>query len=157
MAFCPNCGANVQDRFCPNCGADTGVQQQAYQAYQPPVVPTPDYDEARDAQENKTMAILAYIIFFIPLITGDHKKSPFVKFHTNQGTVLWLAMLAWGIVSAILNAIFYAISWQLWSIMSLIFGLLWLVPGIFAILGIISAVQGNMKPLPLIGKIVIIK
>ena len=31
------------------------------------------------------MAIIAYILFFVPLLTGDRKKSPFVKFHTNQG------------------------------------------------------------------------
>lgn len=171
MAFCGKCGTQVNDgtKFCPSCGAtiEAPAQQQAQQQAQPnyqqqTAQPVQQLDPAQDAQQNKTMAVLAYIIFFIPLVTGDHKKSPFVKYHTNQGTVLFLGMVAFGIVQMILNAILFSMlfsvaSWGAWSVITTILGLLWFVPAIFCILGIVHAVKGEMKPLPLIGKIKIIK
>jgi len=48
----------------------------------------------RDVEQNKGMAIIAYILFFIPILTGDHKKSRFVMYHTNQGLVLFYSALA---------------------------------------------------------------
>jgi len=140
--------------------------QQQYQ-YQQPVVPgAPMTDEARDAQENKTMAILAYIIFFIPLLAGTHKTSPFVKFHTNQGTVLAIGSVGLSIVLSILSAILTAIftatfAWGALGLILGLFGLLWSVVGIgitvLCILGIVNAAQGKMKELPVIGKFTIIK
>jgi uncharacterized membrane protein len=141
-----------------------GYQQLPQQPiYIPPVVPgAPTQTNIQDAQDNKVMAILAYLLFFIPLLTGAHKTSPFVKYHTNQGTVLFIAMVAWGIIYAIVTAIFTAIllgtgAWRLWSVVSMILGLLWFVPAVFCVVGIVNAVQGQMKPLPVIGKISIIK
>ena len=123
-------------------------QQYAQQGYAPPVVPgAPGYDAVRDAQDNKVMAILSYLIFFIPLLTGDHKKSPFVKFHVNQGTLLFIASIALSIVVTILNIIpfFILFSW-----------LFYFVPTIFCILGIVNAAKGEMKELPIIGKLFVI-
>ncbi|MDR1464292.1 MAG: zinc-ribbon domain-containing protein [Oscillospiraceae bacterium] len=149
MAFCGKCGTQVQEgvKFCPSCGAQTEEAQQT---------------QAADAQANKTMAILAYILFFIPLITGDHKKSPFVKFHTNQGTVLFIAAVAWGIaeniVLAILRAIFWnGYTWGVYGLFSTILNILWLAPTVLCVLGIINAVNGRQKELPVIGKFKIIK
>ena len=174
MAFCSNCGTEIQDgvKFCQSCGAGVNAeasaqeQPQEQQDYTPPIVPgSPTMDDVRDAQDNKVMAIIAYILFFIPLLTGDYKKSPFVKYHTNQGTVLFLASLAFGIVYgilfAILSAIFVATLFVgglvIFGVITTILSLLWLIPAIFCILGIINAAGGNMKPLPLIGNITIIK
>jgi len=116
----------------------------------------------RDADNNKLMGILAYLLFFIPLLTGDYKRSAFVKYHTNQGLVLFIAVIAYSIVYGILVAIFTAVflavgAWRLWGIINLILGLVWFVPLIFCILGIVNVVQGAMKPLPLIGGIKILK
>jgi len=114
------------------------------------------------AEKNKGMAIVAYIIFFIPLITGDHKRSQFVRFHTNQGTVLFLATIAFSIAHTILivllGAIFRGIgAWRILGLFGTLFGLLWIVPFIFFILGIINAANGQMKKLPIIGGFTIIK
>lgn len=166
MAYCNNCGTQLQEgaKFCPSCGQVAGTdptgQDQRQAGYQPPVMQqTPSEN---DAQENKTMAILAYILFFVPLLTGAHKTSPYVKYHTNQGTVLFLASLAFGVAYGILTAIFTAIllgtgAWGLWSIVTTILGLCWLFFGVLVVLGIINAATGKMKPLPLIGKFTIIK
>jgi len=115
----------------------------------------------RDAQENKTMAILAYILFFIPLLTGAHKTSPFVRFHTNQGTVLFLASLAFGVVYWILMSLLTSLlltgAWGLWSVLSTILGLAWLLVLALCIIGIVNAAGGKMKPLPVIGGFTIIR
>ena len=113
MAFCVNCGASTDDGAaqCPSCGAVIHAGQPAPTwentgGYVPPVNPGASaQNDTQDAQENKTMAILAYILFFVPLLAGAHKTSPFVKFHTNQGTVLFLAAAVWGIAYSILSVI----------------------------------------------------
>ncbi|MDR1891994.1 MAG: zinc ribbon domain-containing protein, partial [Oscillospiraceae bacterium] len=105
MTFCGNCGTQVQDgiKFCPSCGKEVAatpaqpqqqVQQQQYQQpvqqqyqqpvqqqYQQPVqqqYQQPGQAPGSDAEANKVMAILSYILFFSPLLTGAHKTSPFV-------------------------------------------------------------------------------
>lgn len=146
----------------------TAAQPVQQQVYQPPVVPgAPQQADIRDAQDNKTMAWLSYLLFFIPLLTGAHKTSPFVKFHANQGTVLFLASAALSIVFGILSAIITAIltasiaTWGAALTIASIFGFIWLalaiVITVFAIVGIINAVNGRMKPLPVIGRFTIIK
>ncbi|MCE5234847.1 MAG: zinc-ribbon domain-containing protein [Clostridiaceae bacterium] len=162
MAYCNNCGAQLDEgaKFCPSCGTvqgGAGPQQNAYSAgaQAAPVL--------NDAQQNKTMGILAYILFFVPLLAGAHKTSAFVKYHTNQGTVLALFAVALAIVQAILQAILTALflnswnSWGVWSLLTTLFSLLWIIPAIFCVMGIINASKGEMKPLPVIGGFHIIK
>ncbi len=171
MTFCGNCGAQVQDgvKFCPSCGKEVTAnpaqqaqpQQQQYQQARQHTVPP------NDAEANKMMAVLAYILFFIPLLTGDQKKSPFVKFHANQGTVLFIVMAAWGVVYWIITAIltaalFNPYTWTggglgFYSVITTILGLVWIVPAVLCVIGIINAVTGKTKPLPVIGRFKIIK
>ena len=166
----PTPGQAYQQQAQPVQPPQANCAQSAYQqqVYQPPVVPgAPQQADIRDAQDNKTMAWLSYILFFIPLLTGAHKTSPFVRFHANQGTVLFIASAALSIVFGILSSIITAIltasiaTWGAALTIASIFGFIWLALGIvvtiFAVVGIINAVNGRMKPLPVIGKIKIIK
>lgn len=160
MAFCPKCGTQMQEemKFCPSCGAQTSATlSQEQQATTP----------QNDAEANKVMAILSYLIFFIPLLTGAHKTSPFVKYHVNQGTILFLLTLAWGLVNTILTTILAAIlinpttwysgSWGIYGLITSVLGLLWLIPTALCIYGIINAATGKEKELPIIGKFKLIK
>lgn len=101
--------------------------------------------DPQDVEKNRVMAILAYIIFFIPLIAA--RDSRFAMYHGNQGFVLFLA----AVVINILGGIIPFIGWFI----ILPFG--WIAVLIFAIIGIINASKGEMKPLPVIGGITIIK
>lgn len=92
-----------------------------------------------DIDKNKTMAILAYFIFFLPLLT-DAKDSKFAKFHANQALLVTLIYVAGFVLT------FFLIGF-----------LIYIVGFVFWIMGIISAVNGEMKRLPLIGNIEIIK
>ena len=67
--------------------------QQEQQPEQPVAQPT----NSTDAEKNKVMAIVGYILpilFFVPLLSEESKKSPFAKFHANQQLNLLLAAIA---------------------------------------------------------------
>ena len=113
-------------------------QQQAEQTNPEPVMQA----DSADVEKNKTMAILAYFIFFLPLIT-EAKNSPFAKFHANQSLILFLFVVAVNIIGAIIPFLGWFIILPLGSLAALVF---W-------VMGIINASKGEMKELPLIGGI----
>ncbi len=161
MKFCGNCGNKVEDsaKFCTSCGEimESEVKEGNTAAVQKDSSPnTAVTSEQKDAQDNKMMGILAYIIFLIPLLAGP-KDSGFVRFHTNQGLVLFITGVIWIIVYNILSSILYAISWTLGLGLGGILSVFSLVFLALAILGIINAANGSKKPLPVIGNIVILK
>lgn len=173
MAFCGNCGTKVEDgkKFCPECGTvmeakapqqQPQPQQQAPQQAQPQVQyqqtvqaqPAPnakgsaDYTAQfapADIEANKIMAVLAYILFLIPLLAA--KESPYAKYHTNQGLLVCLAAIAVSIVGSIIPILGWFIILPVGSIIVAVLG----------IIGIINAWKGTAKDLPIIGKIRIIK
>ena len=102
------------------------------------------------------MAILAYFgpLVLIPIFAA--KQSKFARYHSNQGLVLLIASILYGIAYNILSSIILAISWRLYFIVSII-GLVSIVITILAIIGIINAATGKAKELPLIGKFKILK
>lgn len=146
MAFCGNCGAQVEEglKFCPGCGNEMAAPavQQAEEVPVQAAEPVTAFDPA-DIEKNKIMAVLAYIIFLIPLLAA--KDSPFAKFHTNQGLILFLA----GIAVAILSVI-PIIGWIIGIVAPIAITVL-------AVIGIIAAAKGEAKELPLIGKFKILK
>ena len=91
------------------------------------------------SKKNVGMAVVAYIIFFVPLLT-DSKNDPFVKFHVKQGLVLLLGWVAGMIVSMI-----PVLGWILAPFIGIFFLILFII-------GIINALGGKEKQLPLIGQ-----
>lgn len=116
---------------------------------------TAQYDQA-DVQNNKVMAVLSYfgILWLVPLLGA--KNSKFAQFHANQGLVLCLFEIAYGIVVRVINAIVGSIP-VVGLIVGLVLSLLYLVWLVLAILGIVNACQGKAKDLPIIGGIRIVK
>ena len=99
----------------------------------------------KDAEDNKVYGVLAYIgiLFLVPLLAAP--KSKFAKFHANQGLVLFLAEVALGVV-----AIVPIIGWLVWFFGSI-------AALVLAIMGIINALNGEMKKLPVIGEFELVK
>lgn len=116
---------------------------------------TSQYDP-RDIDQNKLMAILAYlgILVIIPILAA--KESKFARFHSNQGLVLFIASILFYIVYSILSSIIIAISWKLGFLVSII-GLVGIVFFVLMIIGIVNAAGGKAKELPIIGKFRILK
>ena len=99
----------------------------------------------------KVTSIFAYlglVFWAIGYFAGDKEGA---KFHLNQGLVLALANIACTVVSG-LSAI---------PVVGLVFALVGCVASIavfvFCIMGIIAACKDEEKPLPLIGKIQLLK
>ena len=95
-----------------------------------------------EIEKGKGMAIVAYFIFFIPLLMEDMRTNKFVMFHTEQSIVI---------------LILYVIGWILGTIGAMcIVGMLLYLICLFAfvlqILGIINAINGKMTPVPLVGQ-----
>jgi len=97
----------------------------------------------KTADNDKTMAIVSYFVFFLPLIMGN--KSSFVKFHANQALVLVIGWIAVNILAVIVPV--------LGGMISMIVGLAILV---LWIMGILSASKNETKPLPVVGGIKIL-
>ncbi|MDP0501989.1 MAG: hypothetical protein Q7P63_17990 [Verrucomicrobiota bacterium JB022] len=85
--------------------------------------------------DSKTLAIISYItiIGWVAALVLDKEKDPLVRFHLRQS----LALIILGFICAFI------------PFLNLI---LWIVPFVFWIMGLISAIQGQQKPLPLIGE-----
>lgn len=173
MAYCKFCGAQIADgsAFCSQCGAKNAAQPseqnpnaqynpnaQQYnpnaQQYNPHAQSSPygqQYDPAAaDIAKNKGYAALSYlgILILIPLLTV--KDSPYTKFHMNQGLVLLIASVAASTVYGVLNGVGL-------DTLSHLVSLLMLAIFVFRIIGIVYALTGKQKELPLIGQIKLIK
>ncbi len=98
--------------------------------------------QAGGHERNTGMAIIAYILFFVPLLTGDAKKDEFVKYHTKQGLALFLLFLLLNVIDWIMPFYFWwTINWLL-SLGALV----------LLIIGIMNAAGGKKQPLPIIGQ-----
>lgn len=160
MTYCSKCATTLEDglKFCPACGEAVKAE---------PAAPTVDaassnedavgeklkqlndtkdetegFDKA-DIEKNKIMAVLAYIIFLIPLIAA--KESPFARFHTNQGLLLVIAAVILSVIAAI-----PVIGWIIAPVIGI-------AVTVLAVIGILNALNGKAKELPLIGKFRILK
>ncbi len=153
VKFCPVCGEAVENRPVAspeNVQQNSENPQENYEnSFAGKVSQLNDTKDdtasfdAADIEKNKFMAVLAYIVFLIPLLAA--KDSPFAKFHTNQGLVLFLGIILSSIVAAI-----PIIGWILAPIAGLIITVL-------SVIGIINALNGNAKELPIVGKFKILK
>lgn len=99
----------------------------------------------------KTYGILAYIgiLVLVPLLAG---KTEFSRFHANYGLVLAIVEVVFSIAMGVLSfiPIVNIIAWILCGIVDM-------ACFVLAILGIVSAANGEMKTLPVIGNIHILK
>ena len=90
-----------------------------------------------DFEKNRIYAMLAYLIFFLPLIACP--SSRFGRYHANQGLLVLL-----------LGIVLYLVQW-----IPFIGGIIFFTGGVclfvLMLMGIGNAAQGKMVPLPVIG------
>ena len=94
-----------------------------------------------EVEAGKAMAIIAYFIFFVPLLVEDARKNRFAMYHTEQAILLMILYFASIIIGGVIGMVTCGIGF-----------ILFLVPLAGLVIGIINAVQGNAKPLPVIGQ-----
>ncbi len=179
MKICVNCGTELEDRdgYCSTCGAaqrsdrEQRPEQTGYQAGQPDrkdagkkqpapgkvskLLESDDHTAAyqpADIEGNTLFCVLSYlgILCLIPLLAG--KDSPYVRFHTNQGLVLFLTTIILNMARALLTGLWifgkvdrYFVTPVFTALNVAVFAL--------TIIGIANAVRGKAADLPLIGKV----
>lgn len=96
-----------------------------------------------EIDKHKVNAVLSYlgILIIVPLLNEEVKKSPYALHHLNQGLILT-------IIGFVVGAVVWVplIGWAA----GIVVFVLW-------VMGIMSAVNGDMKKLPLIGEYTLIK
>ena len=133
MAFCSKCGTQIGEgeKVCPSCGTPVDG----------PVVTSGSNDTL--------MGVFAYlgILALIPYFSKG--QSPFVRFHALQGMNLLILEIIAGVASGILSYVPVLggiVSWVL-SLGSLA----------LSIIGIVNVANKEMKELPIVGGLQIIK
>ncbi len=116
---------------------------------------TAEYDP-KDIEANKVMALLSYLGILVLIPIFGAKGSKFARFHANQGLILCIAAIAYSVVVNILMSILLAISWRLAAVSSIL-SLVSVAFLVWAVIGIINALNGKAKELPFIGKYRLLK
>lgn len=102
--------------------------------------------------DKKTTDIVAYLTWVglvIAFVMGDREQS---RFHMNQSLVIWLAGTVVGVLSRVLGWI-PLVGW----LVSMVAGAAGLFCGVCWFIGIISAIQGTEKEVPLLGQFQLLK
>jgi len=157
MAFCPNCGSQVQGAFCPNCGSSiTGGSGASGAASMPnPGVPPV---AAASGMEPHIGAALCYTPFGIGLIASiilllvaPYNQNKFVRFSAFQSLFLHLAIfvafIALGIVSMMVTLVLHFLGF----LMVILYPVLWLGILVTMLFLMFKAFNNQTVKLPFIG------
>ena len=150
MAFCPNCGNQVDGRFCAKCGtavAEAASAGAGGSVTAPPSVPSTVGVAPAGLTDNVASALcyaLGLVTGILFLVLAPYNQNRKIRFHAFQSIfmhaaviVVWIAML---LVSAISGGMLLFVMPLIW----LGFFVLWLVL-------IIKAYQDQKLVLPIIG------
>ncbi len=105
----------------------------------------------------KTFSYLAYIgpLCLIGLFS-DLRKNPTLRFHLNQGLVLFLCEMAALIIHAIINSLiggFFLLN----IIPAFLFSFIGLCSLVLSLIGIFNVATNKLNPLPVIGGVNILR
>ena len=184
--FCPRCGSappNIapiapqalqpQYQQAPQMQSLSQYQQTVQSPYQPapqqpyPPVPQRQYQgpgqyymppAAQPGQEiKKGMAVLCYVPGCVIISLLAARKNPFVRFHINQGLLLFILFIIASMVSSLASYVLLDISLAAAVVVMAIAIILYVMVSVFSLLGIIHAAKGQTKPSPLVGRVKILK
>lgn len=171
MAFCANCGAEVQGKFCAKCGAPVGAgaapppppPEQPYTAPQQSYVPpqqgfgqqqgysAPQAGGLTDNMAAALCYVLGLITGILFLVLAPYNQNRVIRFHAFQSIFLNLAYIAClillGVLTGILRVIPFVgvmLSLALYPLLALCFFVLWLAL-------MYKAYNGERWVLPVIG------
>ncbi|HEY1948056.1 MAG TPA: DUF4870 domain-containing protein [Bryobacteraceae bacterium] len=114
MAFCPNCGSQVDGSFCANCGTPMGAGAAASGSAPGSGFQSPPASLNAAGLTDNVAGALCYLVGFITgivfLVLEPYKHNKFVRFHAFQSiffSVAWIVInIAVGILSIMTHGIF---------------------------------------------------
>jgi uncharacterized membrane protein len=152
MAFCAQCGAQVEGRFCAKCGAPAAVA--AAPVGPPPgagvqPVPMPQGSAMADNVASALCYALGLITGVVFLVLEPYNKNRNVRFHAFQSIFFTVAWIALRIVLGIVFAAIWSVGgFFMASSISMLVSLCGLVIWLYLL---ISTYQGKTVVLPVIG------
>jgi uncharacterized membrane protein len=149
MAFCANCGSQVDGRFCPKCGAAVGVTGSGAGSAAAPAA-APASAGAAGLTDNAASALCyVFLLGVLFLLLAPYNQNRKIRFHAFQSIflvaaafVVWMG-LSFVMIAAGGMGIFFVVLPVLWLI-RLGFFVLWLFV-------IIKTYQDQKVVLPIIG------
>jgi uncharacterized membrane protein len=119
MAFCTNCGAEVQGRFCAKCGAPAPDSPGASSSAAPPPPPRPDPPPYSSAGPTPTLSaagldenLACALCYVLGLLTGvlflvlaPYNQNRLIRFHAFQSIFLNIAWIAVFIAISIISIV----------------------------------------------------
>src|SRR6266853_4994416 len=119
MAFCTNCGAEVQGRFCAKCGAPAPDSPGAPSSAAPPPPSPPDPPPYSSAGPTPTLSaagldenLACALCYVLGLLTGvlflvlaPYNQNRLIRFHAFQSIFLNIAWIAVYIVISIVSVV----------------------------------------------------
>jgi uncharacterized membrane protein len=163
MAFCANCGAEVQGRFCGACGTPVGNPATSGPGSGPSATPPPvnpsatnrDYAANSGGLSENMVSALCYLLWVLTgvlfLVLAPYSQNRTIRFHAWQSIFCWVGWVAIGIGLNIVSLILGHIPFLGW----LLIGVLWSVYGLAAfclwIFLMYKAYQGERFVLPIVG------
>jgi len=142
MPFCATCGAPVEGRFCAKCGSSITGEPAAAGAR-----PAAAAGGLTDNAASALCYVLTIITGIVFLVLEPYNKNKTVRFHAFQAIFLGGAIIAFDIALSLMISILHMYA------LGFLFTLVWLALFVLWIYLIISAYQGKMVVLPVIGQL----
>ena len=104
---------------------------------------SPEATAATPLVEDKTVAILSYLTiigFIVAIFMYQNQKTRLGAFHLRQVLGIVVTGIAGGIC-----AVVPILGWIVWFFTAIVLLVLW-------VMGLLSAVRGDMRPVPLLGE-----
>ena len=103
-------------------------------------------ESTKTVEDGKTMAIVTYITIIgliVAFIVNSNKKNPFTAYHIRQSLGIYITWLVLNLVISAISFIVYIplLSW-----------LVYLAMITLLVLGIVTAIQSETKPTPILGE-----
>ena len=145
MAFCANCGSQVDGRFCPKCGAAVNVTGGNVEAAAAPTAaPVAQPAGLTDNAASALCYALGLITGILFLVLAPYNQNRNIRFHAFQSIFLHVAAIIVWIGLSVISVMTHGLMLFLAPLIWLAFFVLWLIL-------IIKAYQGQKLVLPVIG------
>ncbi|SRR5258706_2184106 len=155
MAFCPNCGSQVEGRFCAKCGSPVAAAPTGQNGgtTPPPPAPTP---LAAPGLDHNVACALCYVLGIVTgvlfLVLEPYKNDKTIRFHAYQSIFLWVAAVVASIAVSIIGGILGAISFIGYgSITRLLSNCVWIAFFIIWLRAMYQAYKNERWVIPVIG------
>ena len=160
MAFCPNCGSQVQGAFCPNCGssvagpgtAGSGSAAAGSNPNASPIMATTGGLEPHIAAAlcytPFAIGIIASILF---LLIAPFNQNKFVRFSAFQSLFLHLGVFLLSIVLGVVAGVVTTIAHPLGMVFIAVWPLVWVGILILTLFLMYKSFNNQKLKLPVIG------